>query len=159
MKTKSTTLASVFLAASAIHPVFACDESHNEGLSRLATICEAKIKARLKAPATYQRAKVGEYSFQMTAAEYKDRELTKMRDAGLDGDAWRDAYKKLDSDLAAIESSPTAAPYILEARISYDAQNSFGALLRGNAVCQFVSPDGNKDAVDELAVTIEMDRT
>ncbi|PJR11494.1 hypothetical protein CEJ86_27390 [Sinorhizobium meliloti] len=139
-------------AATSIAPAAACDDVHEEALSKMASICEAKIKARLKAPATYQRASVQESALRMTAAEYKDKELTRMRDNISDSDAWRDAYKKLDSDIAAIERSPESAPMIFETRIAYDAQNGFGALLRGHALCTLISSDGDEENIDEGAV-------
>lgn len=89
-----------------------------------AKACEATLKERLKSPSSYRRVSIGETHRDMTIAEYTEDfdkvvslQTIKLRTAGF------------------LKEKPT--PQIFNVHITYDAQNSYGAMLRGQSDCTY----------------------
>lgn len=123
--------------------------SQTQGTSVLEA-CEAALKQSLKAPATYQRANVIDSGESLSLDAFKDIELIRIRD-GFDADTA--VVKRMELNKRIDEMRATGVqPVIFRKLIEYEAQNSFGALIRGRAVCSFVSGDGTESTASSSSV-------
>lgn len=89
--------------------------------------CEEAIKFRLKSPSSYKRISVDSKATILSKSEYID-ELNK--------DGTPDNIKKTLSEYYDENKRPE---FRHERFISYEAANSFGAMIRGIGVCEYVS--------------------
>lgn len=149
----------------------ACDQKQVEQ-KRFETACVEELKDNLKAPA----------SFVLVDAQHEKRdyvlgddEIEKDRErlqylAGLD-DIEPSASNSSDTGVEAVlerfdleekirtlntPSPDQPTPVIFSASIDYDAQNGFGALLRGRATCEYNDWDGIFDEF-ELPMTLRLE--
>ena len=104
------------------------------------TACEEALKARIKSPASYQRA-----SIQMTEHDmdeigfFVSHDMMDEQDRALRRKLWE-------------RNPPKLTNYAVT--ISYDAQNGFGALLRNRATCNYFSDDGTYQRASQYTVKI-----
>lgn len=97
-------------------------------------ICEASLKAGLKAPATYKRAEVTSLDTgPLTQAQF-DEEVGR---ADTRGNPSAEQLRLLQRDLA---KGKTLG--LRTVAIAYDAENAFGVPLRAAKVCVFRTLDG-----------------
>lgn len=124
--------------------------------------CEAAIKSQLKAPATYKRASVSRTS---EPRSYREFILFYAWAAGHMTSAEGTAYLYRNVGGMDFPGSPSNAvvvehafeeyrslfpderhyPTVTTITIQFDAQNSYGALLRGQGSCQFLVRDGHQE--------------
>jgi hypothetical protein len=114
-----------------------------QSTSPLHSACEDALKSQLKAPSTYKLANVAESRLAIPLDEYKDTELLRIRD-GYDADTAVEMRGVLNERIEAMKENGLE-PVRFTLQIEYDAQNAFGAMIRGVAVCTYVSGDGKPD--------------
>lgn len=115
--------------------------------SAMLSACEEAIKLRLKAPSSYAR-----FSFTESQQPIRTRDAIEYRlkyEMGIEEPS-RSAYL---ADFAGGKLDPVAFKMVIE----YDAQNSFGALLRASAVCDFFDLNGKEAAASPMTVRIDGD--
>jgi hypothetical protein len=115
----------------------------------LTRVCEGVLKKRLKAPSTYRRVSVnsnekpvglGDY-FAAQAAKFSKDDPTLMKDLS-------------DANIRRLNKSSDHATNF-QVFITYDAENSFGAPLRGTALCEYISKSGSDSEASALDVTVD----
>ncbi|MBC7280011.1 hypothetical protein [Hoeflea sp.] len=102
--------------------------------------CEDVLKRRLKSPSSYKRVKMWPSEKSLSAEQYAV-EKPDMADSSY-------GLKKL----ADIESG-ALKPVLRQVLIEYDAQNGFGAAIRGAAKCSYVA-DSSNDRILGIMVRI-----
>lgn len=126
--------------------------SSTEEASPLLAACEAALKAKLKSPSTYQRANVSEMTKKLSFDEYKDTELLRIRDS-YDADTAVVMRAKLNEKIVEMKRDGEQASLFVQT-IEYDAQNAFGAMIRGMAICSYVSGNGKQDGATAMNVDV-----
>ena len=120
--------------------------------SPMVTACEEKLASLLKSPSTYRRIKVSGFEEEMAVDAYKDRELIKIRDT-YDANTAVLMRQILNQKIEKLEKA-ASKPTLFTRVIDYDAQNGFGALIRGRALCTFMS--GSSDESGAVKSTVQV---
>lgn len=112
-------------------------------MSERAASCEAKLIEGLVAPASYRRVDVSELRVPITLDQYVDLKLLEIRDRNLKTPdvavAERAELRQQEAGWKASGAKPSRS----QITITYYAQNSFGALIRGSETCgPFTDIDG-----------------
>ncbi|MBO0141472.1 hypothetical protein JZX87_09885 [Agrobacterium sp. Ap1] len=121
--------------------------------SKLAGVCIERLKQSLKAPSTFQLVETETDSERLSIDEYKDHELIRIRDS-YDADT-ASMYRALMIERVDALRTQVDAVTAFSVSISYDAQNAFGAMLRGKAHCSAVSTTDREDDVIAGTLTVE----
>jgi len=130
----------------------------NTDLKRFETACVEAIKKRLKSPSSFQFIKTTDISEPIAVA---NEEMQALRVRLRDG---REEYKRmnlkenptLEESKALLEYARAEAKFanlyanqedamLFSILVEYDAQNSFGAMLRGIESCEYTSWGGSFD--------------
>jgi len=124
--------------------------SSPQSASKVTEACIDGLKQTLKSPSTFQLVNATVDPVRLSVDEYKDRELIRIRDS-YDADT-ASAHRVVMLDIVDDIRSKANELTLFDVTITYDAQNGFGAMLRGRAACSVVSLSGNED--DFLAETL-----
>ena len=100
--------------------------------TKVGEMCEAVIKSRLQTPATYKAAKISPYRDQISEKEYS----TYLED--------KESKERLEYYIDNLHRN-TDRPIFITVFVEYDAQNTFGALVRNIAECEFVGTEKTAD--------------
>tara|TARA_Y100000593_G_scaffold22433_1_gene44724 strand:+ start:500 stop:955 length:456 start_codon:yes stop_codon:yes gene_type:complete len=111
--------------------------------SRLVVACEEKLLSGLKSPSSYSLIEFKEWSFEISPADARDRAWRQMRDNGRA--LWDGAVKDLDRWMALGDESEPYREWM--AVLTYDAANSYGALIRDKALCTFIGREVTPEAL------------
>jgi len=159
MKSFNLILFSSFLALSACSGDVRDDASQ----THFEAACVDKLKENLKAPGSFilveahhkQRAYVlgsGEIESDRKRLEYLKN--LKTEDKGLDV-VWEEFDLGEKIRYLDVPAAKRPKPVTFSASIDYDAQNGFGALLRGHATCEYLDWDGEFDE-NEFPMTLKL---
>ncbi len=110
-------------------------KSPDKPMSERAALCEAKLIDGLVAPASYRRVDVSELRVPITIDQYIDIKLLEIRDRNL---KTPDTAVEERAELRKREvgwRTNNAKPSRSNITITYYAQNSYGALLKGAETC------------------------
>ena len=105
-------------------------------------ICEGLLLEELKSPSSYKRVEVNRFSEQIEFEEafrkiYPDSQ-----------GSWRDYAESIHPDFQFIAESMArhwTGPTYIEVYLEYDADNSYGASIRGLTSCDFLVPNADED--------------
>lgn len=110
--------------------------------TKLYSVCEAALKARLRSPAGYERVSVSQSKHELTRSEYFDV-LTK------DGES-PSVIEALIRNFGLYGPKPVR----FDVALVYDAPNGFGAPTRGAADCSYTDPRGDSSTANPYIVRI-----
>lgn len=128
--------------------------STQSAASKVTDACVDGLKKTLKSPSTFQLVETSEKAQELTIDEYKDHELIRIRD-NYEADL-ASLYRSVMLDnIEAIRSKHDVVT-LFSVSIDYDAQNGFGAMLRGKAMCFVASATASGD--DLLPETLALEK-
>lgn len=109
----------------------------------LVKICSQMLVERLKVPSSYRKI-----SHQLIAEPIEKQNFVwSLNEKGIEGAERERALAVFDDE--------TKRPTQFTIVINYDAQNAFGAALRGTATCRYLSDDRQALDIDSWKMTIE----
>jgi hypothetical protein len=125
----------LFVAILVCIPVGGCNFFDSD----LVRACETELKDRLKAPSSYRRVEM---------LENQDRQLTH-------DEFFEEEAKHVDAYVEDEWNRNKPLPKRFDVRITYDSQNSFGALIRNYAKCEYVAKFGSTSKPSVMDVRID----
>jgi hypothetical protein len=116
---------------------------------KLVILCENELKNRLKSPSSYTRVSAEFSQTSIPIPEWKDILITQA--SGKYGGGRKltlqSNLRYIEEHAEDIKSGKYPSPTRFNIHFQYDAQNGFGAMIRGGSLCEFVSSnDSNSEA-------------
>jgi hypothetical protein len=124
---------------------------------KMIALCENELKDRLIAPITYSRASAEFSRTSIPIPEYK--EILIARSQGKNA-----TYSKLTLDINMrdlneraedIKAGKYPSPTRFSVLFKYDAQNGFGAMIRGESLCEYISSDDSSSRAAYYNVKVD----
>jgi hypothetical protein len=114
--------------------------------------CEEFLKDSLRSPSTYRRIGVSTYDRPINAEARAQLREEEERSARENPD-WAAVRRQLDADTPATERPVET---LREVFIEYDAENAFGAPIRGAQRCGFILRNGNLSSSSSLRTKLSL---
>lgn len=144
--------------------IAACDTPTASADNRFEIACQDAVRKRLKSPASFQLARLTNVSVPITYSDHEKavinaraKKLHDRRDAGT-------ITSKEETELLSLvlkkdgilKTESGQGPWLLSAIVEYDAQNGFGALIRGIATCEYEASHGKfNEFADEDEIMVD----
>jgi hypothetical protein len=112
-------------------------------------LCENELKSRLKSPSTYSLVSADYSASSIPIPEWKDilTARSKGKYASETEESLKRQFRSLDDHAEEMKTGKYPSPTRFNVFIQYDAQNGFGAMIRGRSLCEYLSSnDSNSKA-------------
>jgi hypothetical protein len=129
----------------------------NPFAEKLTSICEVELKERLILPTSYSLIETHLSTNPIDVEDYKQWLIAKSKEPYADAAKifLETDLQDIDARYSDIKAGKSPSPSRFEVTLIYDSSNSFGGIIRGKSLCEYISKDDRSSSATVLTIKLD----